>query len=105
MALERITIDYAAVGEILRSAEFEQQVRAAAEKVGEAAHASGHVVTSGEPLPIEVYADPNHDRVGWTVAIRHPAGLGMEARYGVLKRAAETGGLSVGGGVEQDGDS
>ncbi|MER6665726.1 hypothetical protein ABT256_14380 [Amycolatopsis japonica] len=103
MALERITIDYAAVAELLHSAEFEQEVRAVAEKVGEAARASGHVVTSGDPLPIEVYSDPDTDRVGWSVAIRHPAGLGMEARYGLLKRAAETAGLSV--ESNQDGEA
>jgi hypothetical protein len=101
MALERITIDYTSVAELLHSPEFEQEIRAAAQKVGEAARASGHVVTSGEPLPIEVYSDPDTDRVGWSVAIRHPAGLGMEARYGLLKRAAETAGLSV--ESEQDG--
>lgn len=105
MALERVSIDYAGVAEILRSAEFEQEIRAAAENVAEVARASGHVVTSGEPLPIDVYSDPNTDRVGWTVAIRHPAGLGMEARYGVLKRAAEAGGLSVGGGVDPEDET
>ncbi|WP_328611779.1 hypothetical protein OG943_22555 [Amycolatopsis sp. NBC_00345] len=104
MDFGQVRIDYAGVAEILRSAEFEQEVRAAAEKVGEAARATGHKVTSGEPLPIDVFSDPNHDRVGWTVAIRHPAGLGMEARYGVLKRAAEAGGLSV-GGADADGES
>ncbi|MEV6907578.1 hypothetical protein [Amycolatopsis sp. NPDC051071] len=101
MALEKITIDYNAVAGLLHSPEFEGVIKAAAEKVGEVARSSGHVVTSGEPLPIEVYSDPDTDRVGWSVAIRHPAGLGMEARYGLLKRAAETAGLSL--GDEQDG--
>jgi hypothetical protein len=89
MALERVSIDYAGVVEILRSTEFEQGIGVAAEKVAVAARASGHVVTSGEPLPIDVYSDSTTERVGWTVVIRHPAGLGMEAPYGVLKRAAE----------------
>ena len=44
-----------------------------------------------------MFEDPRHDRVGVTVAVRHPAGIGMEARYGLLKRAAEATGLEVTG--------
>ncbi|WP_158885075.1 hypothetical protein [Amycolatopsis anabasis] len=102
-ALERVTLDRAGVAEILKSAEFDAIIRELAKKVGEIARSGGHRVTSGEPLPIDVYSDPNRDRAGWTVAIRHPAGVGMEARYGVLARAAGSSGLEVNGGA-QPGD-
>ena len=95
--LERLVVDQAGVAEILRSPEFAGAVRELAEQVGEAARAQGHRVTSGEPLPIEVFDDPGSDRAGATVAVRHSAGIGMEAHHGVLTRAAETAGLTVEG--------
>jgi hypothetical protein len=94
---EGFRIDRAGVAELLNSEEFRDAVQAAAEQVGAAARGAGHRVTSGEPLPVEVFDDPRHDRVGVTVAVRHPAGVGMEARYGLLKRAAEAAGLEVDG--------
>ncbi|MFT7836921.1 hypothetical protein Q5530_12295 [Saccharothrix sp. BKS2] len=88
--------------ELLNSPGFRDAVQAAADQVGAAARGAGHRVTSGEPLTIEVFDDPRRDRVGVTVAVRHPAGVGMEARYGLLKRAAEASGLEV-DGLDTDG--
>ncbi|SDC25740.1 hypothetical protein [Actinokineospora iranica] len=96
-AVEGFEIDRAGVAEILRSPELAAAVRALGEQVGAAARAQGHTVTSGEPLPIEVFDDPRQDRAGTTVAVRHPAGVGMEAHHGVLRRAAGTVGLDVEG--------
>ncbi|SES49070.1 hypothetical protein [Actinokineospora terrae] len=90
-------IDRAGVAEFLHSPELAAAVRALAEQVAAAARAQGHLVTSGKPLPVEVVDDPNQDRAGATVAVRHPAGIGMEAHHGVLKRAAESVGLHVEG--------
>ncbi|MFE9747558.1 hypothetical protein ACFYOT_21865 [Saccharothrix saharensis] len=83
--------------ELLNSEGFRGAVQAAADQVGAVARGVGHRVTSGEPLPVEVFDDPRDDRVGVTVAVRHPAGVGMEARYGLLKRSAEAAGLEVNG--------
>ncbi|XVV05331.1 hypothetical protein ACQPW3_08045 [Actinosynnema sp. CA-248983] len=83
--------------ELLNSDSFRDAVQATAEQVGAVARGAGRRVTSGEPLPIEVFEDPRLDRVGFTVAVRHPAGVGMEARYGLLKRATEAVGLEVTG--------
>jgi hypothetical protein len=96
-AFDNIRVDQAGVAELLNSPEFRDAVHAAADEVAAAARGTGHRVTNGDPLPVEVFDDPNHDRVGVTVAVRHPAGVGMEARHGVLKRAAEVAGLEVRG--------
>lgn len=90
-------VDQAEVAALLKSSEFTSLVQQAAEQVAEAARAQDHRVTSGEPLPVDVVDDPGRDRAGFTVAIRHPAGIGMEAHHGVLKRAAHEAGLDVHG--------
>ncbi|KJK50470.1 hypothetical protein UK23_10490 [Lentzea aerocolonigenes] len=86
------------MGEFLRtSPELAAHIQAAAEQIATGARSQGHRVTSGELLPIEVLEDPGPDRVGFTVAVKHPAGMGMEAKHGVLTRAAEAVGLDVHG--------
>jgi hypothetical protein len=90
-------LDHAGVAEILTSLGIADAVRDAADQVADAARAQGHRVTSGEPLPVEVYDDPEEDRAATSVAVRHPSGVGMEARHGVLKRAATAAGLDVEG--------
>ncbi|MBE8515934.1 hypothetical protein ILP97_00040 [Amycolatopsis sp. H6(2020)] len=65
--------------------------------VADAARAQGHQVTGGEPLPVEVITEEPTDRVLATVAVAHASSVGMEARHGVLKRAAEASGFQVSG--------
>ncbi|MCS7484655.1 hypothetical protein ACFFQW_45180 [Umezawaea endophytica] len=96
-AFERVEIDRDGVAELLASAEFGAVIQGVADEVAGIARSGSHRVASGEPLPVDVFDDPNRDRVGVTVAVRHPAGVGMEARHGVLKRAAEAAGLTVAG--------
>lgn len=96
-ALERLVVDQLGVAEILHSEEFAHAVRQLADRVADVARAEGYRVESGEPLPVEVLDDPGSDRAGATVAVRHPAGVGMEAHHGVLTRAAGEVGLSVEG--------
>lgn len=96
-AIEGFRIDRDGVRELLNSPEVAAAVRVAAEQVAATARGAGRRVASGKPLPVEVFDDPNHDRPGTTVAVRHPAGVGMEARYGLLKKAAEAAGLEVTG--------
>ncbi|WP_328604775.1 hypothetical protein OG943_32735 [Amycolatopsis sp. NBC_00345] len=78
-------------------------MRAAAQRVADTASAQGHRVTGGAALPVEVITEPATDRVSATVAIPHPAGVGMEARHGLLKRAAEANGFEVTGLEPGDG--
>ncbi|MGI8310670.1 hypothetical protein [Saccharopolyspora hattusasensis] len=90
--MARVRLYSPGVVEVLRSQPVAAVVRAAAEEIGAAARAKEHTVTSGEPLPIDVFDDPGTDRAGVTVAIRHPAGVGMEAHHGLLKNAAHAAG-------------
>jgi len=92
-----ITIDSDGAHELLNSPEVAEAVRAAAQSIADTAKAQGHRVTGGDALPVEVITEPATDRTSATVAVRHPAGVGMEARYGLLKRAAEANGFTVTG--------
>lgn len=92
-----ITIDSDGARELLNSPEVAEAVRAAARQVADAARAQGHRVAGGEPLPVEVITEAPTDRVSATVAVEHASGVGMEARHGVLKRAAEAAGFQVTG--------
>ncbi|MFD8494265.1 hypothetical protein [Amycolatopsis sp. NPDC059657] len=96
-AFDRVEVDRDGVAELLHSPAFHAAIQAAAEVVADAARGRGLHVENGEALPVEVFDDPSPSRAGVTVAIRHPAGVGMEARHGVLKRAATDARLSVGG--------
>ncbi|ANZ35952.1 hypothetical protein BBK82_07520 [Lentzea guizhouensis] len=89
-------VDRDGVAEILNSPELGAHIKALAEEVATGARSQSHRVTSGELLPVDVLHDPAPDRVGYTVAIKHP-GMGMEATHGVPTRAAEALGLDVRG--------
>ncbi|MDX8054804.1 hypothetical protein SK571_36005 [Lentzea sp. BCCO 10_0798] len=90
-------VDRDGVAEILQSPELAAHLKALAEEVATGARSQGHRVTSGDLLPVDVLHDPAPDRVGYTVAVKHPAGMGMEAKHGVLTRAAGALGLTVHG--------
>lgn len=96
-AFDRVEVDRDGVAEILNSPAFHTAIQAAADAVADAARGRGLRVKNGDVLPVEVFDDPSPSRLGVTVAVRHPAGVGMEAHHGVLKRAATDAGLSVGG--------
>lgn len=96
-SIEGFRVDREGVAELLRSPELAEHVKELAETVATLARARGLRVVNGDPLPIEVLNDPAPDRTAFTVAVRHPAGTGMEAKYGVLTRAAEAVGIEVHG--------
>jgi len=73
-AIDRVTIDYEGVGEVLHSSEFHDAAQQVAEQVAAHARARGLRLRNHEPVPIEVFDDPSPTRVGVTVAVRHPAG-------------------------------
>lgn len=91
-----VRVYYPGVSEVLRSSEVAALVQDAAEEVAAHAQAQGHLASDG-PLPI-VVSTYETDRAAATVDIRHPAGLGMQAKYGVLTQAAGAAGLEVSGG-------
>ncbi|GAA2658082.1 MULTISPECIES: hypothetical protein [Actinosynnema] len=102
-AFEGFRVDSDGVRELLLSTGFATAVHEVVEQVAATARGAARRVTSGESLPVEVFDDPGRDRVGTTVAVPHPAGMGMEARYGLLKRSAEAAGLEV-AGLESGGE-
>jgi hypothetical protein len=93
----RVVLDSAALAEVLRGPEVRALLEAKAEEVAATARARGLRVRDGQPLPVEVIPEAPTDRAAVSVAIPHAAGVGMEARHGVLRRAAEAAGLDVSG--------
>lgn len=93
----RVVLDSEALAEVLRGPEVQALVEGKAQEVANVVRSRGYRVRDGRPLPVEVITEDPTDRAAVTVAITHPAGVGMEARHGVLRRAAEAAGLVVSG--------
>jgi hypothetical protein len=89
----KVRLDHAGIRQILTGDTVRELITDAAEQVAAAARAQGHTITSGEPVPVEVVPEADTDRAGVSVAVQHASGIGMEARHGLLRRAAETIGL------------
>jgi hypothetical protein len=90
----RVRLDHKGLAEVLRSAEVRREIAELTEQVADNARAQGHTVSSGEPLPVEASVVTT-DRAHGSVTIAHPAGVGMQAKYGVLTKAAAAAGLEV----------
>lgn len=89
-----VRLDHRGIGSLLRSAEMQQAVREVADTVASNVTSQGLTVSSGASLPVEVNTYIT-DRVAASVTINHPAGLGMQAKHGVLTKAAAAAGLEV----------
>lgn len=81
-----VQLDYDAVGELLKSQEMRNAVMEVAVKVAAAVDADG------APVATRSYVT---DRAAAAVTIMHPKGMLMQARDGVLTRAASSVGLEV----------
>jgi hypothetical protein len=98
-----IHLDYAALAEILRSEGTTGACRRAAEQVARNVEQQGHTVGDavadgvGETIALPVEARDNRDGPGAIVILAHPAGLAIQAKSGVLTRAASEHGMEVGG--------
>ena len=89
--------DHAGIAAILKSDDIRALVREAALDVVLEVEAQGHTVDDGSLLPVEVRDEADTDRAAVSVAVPHAAGVGMEARYGLLRRAAARIGLQAKG--------
>lgn len=87
----KFKLDRAGVAEILKSNEARALCREAAEKIAEDAR-SGLRPDIADTVAVSEYTS---DRAGCSVTICHPSGLGMQAKYGTLTRAAAAVGLEV----------
>lgn len=84
-----LRLDHSGIASILKSGPFAANV---AEKAAEIA--SGVVGQIGGRFPVEV-STYTTDRAAAAVTIAHPAGAILQARDGVLTRAAAAAGLEV----------
>jgi hypothetical protein len=91
MASRKVKLDSPGIAEILKSAEVASEVAEAAYSVADYAD---HTTQAGVEIPVEVDTYTT-DRAAAGVTLAHPAGLGIEAKYGVLARAASAAGLEV----------
>lgn len=99
----KVTLNHAAIAELLKSPEMQAYVREVTEAVGQAVEEQGITVGDKDggkheyPLPVAatvVITDRAHGRV----AIPHASGEAVQAKHGVLTKAAAQAGLSVRGG-------
>jgi hypothetical protein len=92
----KVRIDSRGMAEVAKSAGVAAEVERLAGTVADNVRAQGHRVSSGDPLPVRVDTYTT-DRAAAAVVINHAAGLGMQAKYGVLTKAAGDAGLEVRG--------
>lgn len=89
MARVHVTVDHAAIGEIAKSAGIRSMVDAAAEQI--AGHVRGEV-GADVPVVVDHYTT---DRAAAAVVITDVRGAGLQAKHGVLTRAASAIGVEV----------
>ena len=86
----QVTLDHAGIAKALTSGDMRARVHAAAEQIADTVRADPHV--GDADVVVDDYIT---DRAASAVTIRHPKGLRVEAKHGVLARAALAHGLDV----------
>ena len=98
----RIRLDSDGLAEVLRSSEVAGEVRRLGSSVATAAGSDGAVSRHGVPVTVAEYVARGgrlrSERPAVAVTLAHAAGVGIEAKYGALSRAAGEVGLTVTGG-------
>lgn len=84
----RVEIDYAGIGEIAKGDEVRAMVDAAAERIADHVKAEA----GGVPVVVDHYTT---DREAAAVVIADNSGMGLQAKHGVLTRAASSVGAEV----------
>jgi len=92
----KVQLNHFGVLALLNSSPVRTMVSGAAEDIAASARNQGHQVTGGGELPVTVTAYTT-DRAASSVALAHPAGIAMQAKHGVLTKAAAEAGLEVKG--------
>jgi hypothetical protein len=91
-----LRLDHAGIAEVLRT-QCRGIVDAAAASVVAFAEGEAPLVDRGRTrIPIDAAAQTT-DRARAVVALKHPAGMAVQAKYGTLTRAAAAAGLEVNG--------
>lgn len=78
--------------EMLQSPKLRQEISALAEAIGETARVDGAIIRHKAEIKVEHYTT---DRAASAVLIKKAEGLGIEAKYAPLKKAAAAKGLKV----------
>lgn len=90
----RLKLDHAGIAAVLKSAEVGDAVASLADKVAARVRDDAAVRRNGVEGHV-VVDEYTTDRSAASVTITHPAGLPLEAKHGVLTRAAGDEGLEV----------
>jgi hypothetical protein len=88
----KLRLDHPGIGAMLKSSEVAAVIDALGVAAG--AHAEGHILRGGDEVPVLVGGDTT-DRAVVRVTLAHPAGGAVEAKYGLLAKAAAAQGLEV----------
>lgn len=96
-AFGNVRLDRRGVGSVLKSDAVGRAIDALAEDVADNVRSQGLTVSDGSDLPVTVTPHTT-DRRAASVALAHPAGIAMQAKYGALTKAASDAGLEVKGG-------
>lgn len=102
MTTLRVTLNRAGVAEVAKSSEMKALMAGLAEQVASSVREQGIKVGDRDggsheyDLPVKV-AEQVTDRARATVTLAHPAGVAVQAKHGVLTKAASAAGLQVKG--------
>jgi hypothetical protein len=92
MARMKTKLDRGGMAAMLKSGEVAEAVQGLALDVAD--NADGFETSKGEPVPVTT-SFYTTDRAAAAVTLAHPAGMPLQAKYGVLTSAAAEAGLEV----------
>lgn len=86
--------DRGGIRAVLNSGEVASAVNSLAHKIAANVEGAGQKVSGDEDLPV-VVDEYTTDRSAASVTLAHPAGLAVQAKHGLLTKAAAAAGLEV----------
>jgi hypothetical protein len=89
-----VRLDRVGMSLMLKQSEVRNEITSLAEAVGSAARSNEGVAKHDAEIKVEHYTT---DRAASAVLIKHPIGMGIQAKYGALTQAAASQGLQVKG--------
>jgi hypothetical protein len=89
-----VRLDRVGMAMMLKQSEVRNEITSIAEAVGSAARSNEGVSKHDAEIKVEHYTT---DRAASAVLIKHPIGMGIQAKYGALTQAASSQGLQVKG--------
>lgn len=89
-----VRLDRVGMSLMLKQREVRNEISALAQAVGSAARMNEGVTKHDAEIKVEDYTT---DRAASAVLIKHPIGIGIQAKYGALTQAAASQGLQVKG--------